>query len=666
MKKFISFILCCVLITSCQDDKKLTVEETTDKYKVMTNNHDTIKNVLSDLDSKKYDTLIRNKYIQLANECYGKKKSNLFFKISRKIEKKSTTIRDTFGIIYAKSNIGLYFLNKFFIDSSYFYLTKAEKLTIKFKNNPFMGGILLSKSNILCGQKDFLGAEVTAIRALKIAQKKKYDDDIYSCYIIIANSLIGMNKNEKALEYYYKALDKTNTIPDANYRLTMRASVYNYIAQLYQKQNQHYKVNNYINRSLNLDKIKKVDLNLYSYLLNTIAYSKFKLKDSKALPLFEELLKIADSTNFIPTQVVVKTNLGEYYLAQKDTAKALFYAIDAQKTAHQNKIFEDELKALQLLGSIVPDKQSFYNQRYIKLNDSLQNIERATRDKFARIEFETDEVTKQKKIVEAEKSILLNRLFLLAGFGSLALIIIFLWFKNKSQKAKTRELLLEKENLKDKEEIYQLMINQNQKIVEGKQLEKKRISQELHDGVMGKLTAIRMNLYVLNRKTDPETIAKCLEYVKEIQNIENEIRIISHDLTKNLFSDNINFVSIVENLFTAIKSHNNIEFSLKIDKRIAWETIDTTIKINIYRIIQEALNNIDKYSQATTVLITMEQERDTIIIEIKDDGIGFTVQSKKNGIGIKNMQSRMQEIKGQFKIESEPKKGTKINLRIPN
>jgi signal transduction histidine kinase len=183
---------------------------------------------------------------------------------------------------------------------------------------------------------------------------------------------------------------------------------------------------------------------------------------------------------------------------------------------------------------------------------------------------------------------------------------------------------------------------------------------------MGKLSSIRMNLFALNRTTDPETIAKCIEQVKEIQNIEKEIRAISHDLNNNIFSDSVNFVSIVENLFTAIKSHTAIDFSLKVNETIDWETVENNTKINIYRIIQEALQNIDKYAQATTVSITMEKKENTIVIEIKDDGVGFKIKKEKSGIGIANMKARMEEIKGQFKIESELKKGTKINLSIPN
>ena len=357
--------------------------------------------------------------------------------------------------------------------------------------------------------------------------------------------------------------------------------------------------------------------------------------------------------------------MGEYYFTEKDTTKANFYFKDAQSQAHKNDIFEDELKILQLLAKANPNDKSFYSNRYIALNDSLQTVERATRDKFARIEFETDEITAEKNTLSVEKNDVEMQRYLIAGISILSLLIIFLWYSTKLQKAKTRELLLQQEQQKASEEIYQLMLDQQQKIEEGKNIEKQRISQELHDGVMGRLSGIRMNLFVLNKKTDPETIAKCLEYIKEIQSIEKEIRTIAHDLNNNLFSDTIHFQSIVQNLFTSIQNHSDIEFDLKVDEKINWEIVPNATKISVYRIIQEALQNIDKYAQATHVTIQMDLQENTIAIAIKDNGIGFTMDSKKTGIGLTNMQTRMQEIKGNFKIESQLNKGTKINLTIP-
>jgi signal transduction histidine kinase len=357
--------------------------------------------------------------------------------------------------------------------------------------------------------------------------------------------------------------------------------------------------------------------------------------------------------------------LGEYYLAKNDTLSANSYFNVAQKLAHKNQIFEDELKILRLLVLANPNNASYYSNRYIQLNDSLQSVERATRDKFARIEFETDEVTSKNKVVQAENNKLSQRILFILSFCLLLLLVIFLWIRMKVQKNKSRELLLKQDQQKANEVIYQLMLDQQKKIEEGKNIEKQRISQELHDGVMGRLSSIRLNLYILNKKTDEETIKKCLDYIKEIQSVEKEIRTIAHDLNRNLFSSDIDFIGIVENLFTAIKNHSNIDFNLKTGDNIDWSTVDTAIKINIYRIIQEALQNIDKYAAANKVAIRMDKQNTNLKINISDDGVGFNKKNIKNGIGLQNMQKRAEECNGTFHIASTPKKGTKISLLIP-
>lgn len=662
MKKIITLFISCLLFINCnQKNASVSLDEEVSNGQNKENVD--IDKINQSLNDRTYDTVMRNYFSVIANKhAY----SHEFYKISKIIYNQSKRINDTVGMIKAKTNYGLYHLYNFSNDSSFFYFTQAEKLTLKTKGNPMLGLILQSKADLHWNHKDYSLSETTATRALKIAKKNNDSKLIYSCYITLANSLTGMNKNINALDYYNKALIEVDQLKEISQYYVLKAQTHNYIALLYQKQNQHQKVLDYLTTNLQLDRLKKEDINMYLYVMNTLAYSKFKLKDNFSLTSLKETHRIADSINNFPIKITTKIYLAEYYYSIKDQSKALSYLLDAQIMAHKNKIFEDELKALNLLSQIDAKNQSQYHKRIIKLTDSLNAIERETHDKYARIEFETDEITKQKEIVEEEKSVLLTRLFLITGFGLLTIMLIVLWYKNQSQKAKTKQLLLEQEHQKDKEEIYQLMLAQQQKIEEGKQIEKRRISQELHDGVMGKLSSIRMNLYVLNKKTDPETITQCLNYIKEIQNIEKEIRTISHELNSNLFSDNVNFVSIVENLFTAIKNHSDINFHLKVDEQIDWETINNNIKINIYRIIQEALQNIDKYANAENVFITMDKLDDAISIDITDDGMGFDVNTKKNGIGLSNMKARMHEINGEFSIESKPQNGTKINLIIPN
>lgn len=97
-----------------------------------------------------------------------------------------------------------------------------------------------------------------------------------------------------------------------------------------------------------------------------------------------------------------------------------------------------------------------------------------------------------------------------------------------------------------------------------------------------------------------------------------------------------------------------------------WDLINNTIKINIYRILQEALQNIEKYANARQVAVLMNlTDANEIMVTISDDGNGFTSTAKKEGIGIKNMKLRIKELNGTFDIQSELKNGTKINLIIP-
>jgi signal transduction histidine kinase len=661
LKNIFLLLIGCLFIWGCHQKTKQVESNFDSSF----NRKDSLDVLYFNLSNKKYDTIIRGQLSDIAEIYRINSSFEKYFKISKIIESKSAIIKDTFGILKGKSNIGIYYYEKFTLDSAYLFVCNAEKISNKNRKRLFLGSILRLKANILWCYKDYSGAEATAIQALKIASQKKYVEDIIACYMTIGNCLEGMNNYEKALDYYNKAILKIEVLEKPQQNSGLKNQTHNYIARIYQKQNLHQKAIAYLENTINFEKLKKSDLRTYSYLIKTIAYSKFKLNDPKALPLFLEVLQISESIKFAPTQVEANTYLGEYYLAKNDTLSANSYFIVAQKLAHQNQIFEDELKILRFLGLANPNKNTYYSNRFIQLNDSLQSVERATRDKFARIEFETDEVTSNNKVIQAENNKLSRRILFIASFSLLFLLVIFLWIRMNVQKNKTRELLLKQEQQKANEVIYQLMLDQQQKIEEGKNIEKLRISQELHDGVMGKLSSIRLNLYVLNKKTDEETIKKCLEYIKEIQSIEKEIRTIAHDLNRNLFSSDVDFIAIVENIFTAIKNHSNIDFDLKTGDNIDWSTVSTAIKINIYRIIQEALQNIDKYAAANNVAISMNKLESNIIITIADDGVGFNTKNSKNGIGLQNMQKRTEECNGTFHIVSTPKTGTKISLVIP-
>lgn len=614
---------------------------------------------------KTFDSINKIRYQYLSVAYYKLNQKEKFINISNELLSKLENIRDLELIISTNVNLGSFYLNNFQTDSAYYYLNKAQKFVNKTKNRPDEEYILSTKASILWSKKDFIQSEKLSISSLKIALLKKNYEIVYSSYITIANCLVGMDKRDDALEYYDKALKIINKL-QKNQRENYKAQTLNYIALVYQKQNKHQRTISILENGIDEKRLKELDIKLYCYQKNTKSYSKFKLGEKSVVNQFLETLKIGDSLNFAPIQITSKTYLGEYYLAQKDTSKANFYLKDAQKQAHQNAIFEDELIILKLLSKANPQQYSYYSNRFIHLNDSLQVEERKTRDKFARIEFETDQIITEKEAVEKQNVLLNSRIWIIIGFSFLLLLVLFLWFKNKSQKAKTRELLLKQEQQKANEEIYQLMIDQQQKIEEGKNIEKQRISLDLHDSVMGKLTAVRMNLYVALLRNNLADDIDFSKQIDEIQEVEKEIRAIAHNLNSDLFSDNANFISVVQQLFNKIENHSQLQFNLHVSDALNWDLVSNNIKINLYRILQEALQNIEKYAGAKNVAIIMTlSETNEIVIIISDDGTGFDSSKKSSGIGIKNMKLRMEELNGSFDIQSEIGKGTKINLTIP-
>jgi len=376
------------------------------------------------------------------------------------------------------------------------------------------------------------------------------------------------------------------------------------------------------------------------------------------LAFFLKSLKIRDSLKLDSKVVYSNIHLSEYYLSLNDTVESQKYAKQALQISKKTKLSNDLLGSLKQISLVDHKNSSLYSKEYISINDSIQLEERKSKDKFARIAFETDEIIQEKdKLAEQNRSLLY--FFIGTLFVGLLLFVI------RTQRAKNRELLLKQQQQKVNEEIYNLMISQQATIEENRVKEKKRIAQELHDGVLGRLFGARLNLDSLNRFSDEESINNRFNYLTELKNIEQDIREISHDLNREKYVLINNFVAIVSNLLEEQESSFEAEVTSGIDEKIKWETLNNTAKINLYRILQESLQNINKYAKAKNIYVEFKADDEFIILKITDDGEGFEVSGKKKGIGLQNMLSRTNECNGVFDIKSKKGKGTTIMVTIP-
>jgi signal transduction histidine kinase len=443
------------------------------------------------------------------------------------------------------------------------------------------------------------------------------------------------------------------------HRNSPKLNCLNNIGNAYRELKQYKKATYYFKLALNDKKNILKYPETMGYLLNNLGYCYLKTKTNKGLPtIFFKTEKLFNGLGIANEQSVCNMYLSEYYLLIKDTANAIKYSEKALKIAKKAKAPYYILTALSRAGAINKKSAPLYIKEYHQINDSLTFLERNSRNQYFKIQLETDEITQEK-----EKAI--QQKWIIASISACLILIIILIFIISYQRSKQKELTLLQEQQQANEAIYQLLLHQKAKEDEIRQTEKKRIALELHDGIMNKLSSTRLNLSILSHKTDALTIQKCLEYINTIFQIEQDIRIISHDLNHEAFQNEDSFITLLEDLVAEQNKTSTTVFTLELDPDLNWETISSLVKINIYRILQEGSQNIKKYAQADNAYITFTLDLPNLCMSITDDGIGFDTSLVSKGIGLQNMKARVDSLKGKFTLSSSLHQNTSISIAIP-
>lgn len=200
-------------------------------------------------------------------------------------------------------------------------------------------------------------------------------------------------------------------------------------------------------------------------------------------------------------------------------------------------------------------------------------------------------------------------------------------------------------------------------IIKAQEAERHFIGQELHDNVNQLLVASQLNLGMV-KKMNPEKAAELIDNIKGyISTAINEIRNLSHQLSPSSFGD-VTLKDVFENLLQGINANNDYKIHLKFHYPQN-EPLDQDLQITLYRILQEALNNIVKYASASNIEIIVDKTEKGISMSIADNGVGFNITSSKKGIGLNNIKRRVESFEGSFKITSTPGKGCKIQVLLP-
>jgi len=604
--------------------------------------------------SKKRDTLFSITYRYYINKEW--KKFNI---ASNLLLRESIETKDSTNIVKVYRFKANYLKKTEVFDSSFIYYLKAEKIYFKQNDELNLANILYNKGIVQYLVSDYIGAELSLFKAYSILKNSNEKDKLYGTLNQLGLVYNELKEYDKAIFYHNKALE---TVRDFKLQSEehQEAVCYNNLGYLFLKQKKYNDAISNFELALKDNKILDDDPELYSSLKDNLAYCRMQINNYKDLPgLFVEALNVRKKLDNYTIIVGSYIHLSEYYQKINDINSAIKYSNEALRVARESKIPVNIVLALKQASNVEDKNALKYSEDYIRISDSLQIVERNSKDRFARLQLETDEIIKQKDDLVEQNRDILNYFM-----GTMAFVGVL--FFMRAQRARRRELALTQAQQRANEELYKLIISQQHKLDEGKIYEKNRIAKELHDGVLGRMFGLRLNLDGLNKRTDEEAVQERLRYLEELKTIEQDLREISHELSREKFVLINNFVAIVNGLLEEQTKVNPAKLTATIGENIDWDKLSNTTKINLYRILQESLQNINKYANANFIKVDFKKDKKgNLILNIVDDGEGYDLKMKSKGIGMKNMVDRTHESNGTIEIKSEKDKGTQVLVVVP-
>lgn len=377
--------------------------------------------------------------------------------------------------------------------------------------------------------------------------------------------------------------------------------------------------------------------------------------EADSLSKAQEFLKIIEANKEKNTTGPYRT----YYLEaikavellKKNYANAIQYGEEYLSLMKEGKQYEEiefgEYFLYQAYETIGNQSKAFQHYKaYNNLKDSIGDSQKVRVLSYYQTLYETEKRDLTIKAQETnialldEKNKVKNQWLLFGGMGFLSLFG-FVWVLRSRNFAKRRQKLQE---------------NFTQDILKTQENERARIASELHDSVGQKLLMIKNSL-VSKETNDKNEIDLVGETIKEV-------REMSHNLHPFQF-EKLGLITSLKNMVETFQKNSNVFYSEDIEIQDGLITKEN--EIYVFRMLQEAMTNVEKHSQATACNLTSKETKNYLVFTLKDNGKGFKADSinTNEGLGMKTLKERAQYIGATLDIESVPEKGSSVTIKIP-
>ena len=539
----------------------------------------------------------------------------VFYQLSGKIREQ---LNDGLGIAKVFNKIGIVYQKKGAFDKALENQLQALSLFTKHKNDI---GISYSLNNIGILNQN-LGRYDDAIKyqlqSIEIKEKLKDNYGLAGSFVNIANIYKIKGDDDKAAAYYNKAITISRSIQDKEYL----ANALNNIGALYIKKQKYQEALSSINESLQLRKDLGDTKGQVSCMNNLgLLFHEQKQYDS-SIAILQAALNIGkDAVNCLP-------EVNQTYLALSRSYESV------------NK--NDE--ALSMFKFYASTKDSLFT-------DNLSQ-------KFAELETKYETLEKEKEI-QRQQYVIEKKNYWIGGIGLsillLSLLAVSYYNRYKlKQEARMKQAVLEQQQLAAAA------------VLKAEEKERQRIAKDLHDGVGQMMSAAKMNLSAFENDIQFNSVDQKLSFERIIGLVDEsckEVRTVSHQMMPNML--------LKSGLAKAVA-----EFLDKIDQRQIkvnlhaeglQERLSEDVEIVLYRVLQECVNNVIKHSGASQLDIALIKDKDGISATIEDNGKGFDLQQlgEDAGIGLKNIQARIDYLNGSIDFDTAPGKGTLVAIHLP-
>ncbi|CAL2104279.1 conserved protein of unknown function [Tenacibaculum sp. 190130A14a] len=554
--------------------------------------------------------------IKILNKKFDnlKQYDSAIYHLNKFVKSKDLTFSELGGLYY---RIGINYRKLEKLDSTYYYYKKSKENHVLAEDSILVAYRLFSLASIESDNELFARSDSTAIMGLRYLtnKKSKIASSLYNCLGINLNE---QGKYKEAFKWYDKAL---HLIENKEKRIRYKNNIgKNYISlKKYDTAVVIYKElreNNFFD---------SIDPRLRSTILGNYAYAKFQANSDVQV---EELLKSQRIKIEINDQRGLLSNysyLSDFY---KSTNKqlSLDYANRMYALSVELKATNSRIEALDKIVELVDEsklRDLYFERNFLK--DSIIKASSNSQNKLVKVIYNNEELEKQKLKAQlnAEQYRSQKQQWIFIGLGSIIIFIIYFFYKRQK--------------------------TQKEKVIEVYNTET-RLAKKIHDELAN-------DVYLAMNKVQQGNTGESL--LQNLEKIYTQTRNISHENSPVVTGRQ--FETYLKQLFQDFTTDHCRVMSKDIST-IQIHKIAKEKQIVMYRVLQELLVNMKKYSNASLVVIAFAQKKDSIKVTYKDNGIGVNTLNIKNGL--QNMETRIKSIGGYITFETKETKGFQAKFQF--